>query len=120
MRTHRIDFKEFTSGEYKYKRDKNKKVYATILTATGAYLTIGVPKGVLAASATSSGNMDFDQLYHQLMTLFDGAVVIFIMFCGVLWAFGNRGAAIERLIGVCAGYLLAKNAVTIKNWLSGM
>jgi TrbC/VIRB2 pilin len=120
MRTHKIGFKEFVSGEYKYKQSKNKAVYATIMTATGVYMTVLVPRSALAATNTTSGSMNFDDLYNSLMGLFDGAVIIMIMFCGCVWAFGNRGAAIERLIGVGAGYLLARKAVVIKNWLGGM
>lgn len=120
MRTHTIDFKDFMSGEYKYKRNKNKAIYSSITGATGAYMLVGLPKGALAVTATTSGSMDFDQLYESLMALFDGGVVIMIMFCGCMWAFGHRSAAIERLIGVGAGYLLARHAVDIKNWLSGI
>jgi len=118
---HTYSVRDFVRGDYKHKGKKNKMLYLTIVNATGAYILVGLPKGALAATeVATTGNMDFDQLYKSLMSLFDGAVVIFIMFCGCLWAFGHRSQAIERLIGVGAGYLLAKHAVDIKNWLSGI
>jgi hypothetical protein len=119
-KVHTYSVKDFVRGEYKHKGKKNKQLYLTIVSATGAYLVVGLPKGALAATTATSGSMDFDQLYESLMALFDGGVVIMIMFCGCMWAFGHRSAAIERLIGVGAGYLLARHAVDIKNWLSGI
>ncbi|UGB31725.1 glycosyltransferase [Metabacillus sp. B2-18] len=113
-----INFKEFVNGQYKQKQNRNKALYMTIITATGAYLTIGLPKGALAATEASSGA--FDRLYEAAMRLFDGAVVVMIVICGAMWGFGHRSQAIERLIGVGAGYILARHAHDIKDFFKSI
>lgn len=58
-----------------------------------------------------------DGIYPALMRVFDSAVVLVIVFAGASWALGHRSKAIELLIGVCCGYLLARNAVNIRDFL---
>lgn len=82
---------------------------ATAVTAPAFLLTI--PDLALAAGSS------FDNLYPTLMRLFDSAVVLVIVFAGASWALGHRSKAIELLIGVCCGYLLARNAVNIRDFL---
>lgn len=113
-----IAFKEFVNGEYNQKQIRDKAIYVTILTATGAYLTVGLPKGALAATEASAGA--FDRLYEAAMRLFDGAVVVMIVICGAMWGFGHRSQAIERLIGIGAGYILARHAHDIKNFFKSI
>lgn len=82
-----------------------------ILTATLPGLILTVPNIALAAGSS------FDNLYPTLMRLFDSGVVLVIVFAGASWALGHRSKAIELLIGVCCGYLLARNAVNIRDFL---
>jgi len=113
--------KDFMRGDYKNRGKKNKKLYLTVLTATGVYLTVALPKGVLAASSVAGGDVSFDTIYESVMRLFDGAVVVMIVFCCCMWGLGgNRGQAIERLIAVGSSYILAKHARDIQQWLAGM
>lgn len=114
-----IDFKEFVSGEYSKNRNKDKVVYASILSATTGYLIIGLPKGALAATEAAETGA-FDRLYEAAMSLFDGAVVVMIMICGAMWGFGHRSQAIERLIGAGAGYIVARHARDIKNFFQSI
>jgi hypothetical protein len=118
MRTHKIDFKEFTSGRYKEKRNKNKKVYMAVMAATGGYLLIGLPKGAWAATQLANGGDPFENLYNAAMRLFDGAVVVMVVICSAMWGLsGNRSAAIEKLIGIGAAYILARHAKDIRDFL---
>lgn len=82
---------------------------AAAITAPAFLLTI--PDFAYAAGSS------FDNLYPTLMRLFDSAVVLVIVFAGASWALGHRSKAIELLIGVCCGYLLARNAVNIRDFL---
>ncbi|GGA31517.1 glycosyltransferase [Psychrobacillus lasiicapitis] len=68
-------------------------------------------------SLTFAADNSFDNLYPTLMRMFDSAVVLVIVFAGASWALGHRSKAIELLIGVCCGYLLARNAVNIRDFL---
>ncbi|SER87031.1 hypothetical protein [Psychrobacillus sp. OK032] len=73
-------------------------------------LLLTLPNVAMAASS-------FDNIYPTLMRMFDSAVVLVIVFAGASWALGHRSKAIELLIGVCCGYLLARNAVNIRDFL---
>ncbi|WP_191556626.1 glycosyltransferase [Metabacillus idriensis] len=116
-KTHTVDFKEFMNGEYKHKLERNRKVYMAILTATGGYCIIGLPKGALAVTASTTGGGDpFNNLYEAAMRLFDGGVVIALVATGGMWAFGYRSQAIERIIYVGAGYILARHAKDIRDF----
>ena len=62
----------------------------------------------------------FGDIHKTVMTLFDGGVVLIIIFAGAAWSLGHRSKAIELLIGVCCGYLLARHAVDIRDYLKGI
>lgn len=68
-----------------------------------------LPKIVLADT--------FGNLHGTVMTMFDGGVVLIIIFAGASWALGHRSKAIELLTCVCCGYLLARHAVDIRDYL---
>lgn len=51
------------------------------------------------------------------MNGFDAGVVLVIIFSGAAWALGHRTKAIEILIGACCGYILARHAVDIRDFL---
>lgn len=116
-RTETIKFSDFMSGEYKRERERDKAVYKRIATATGAYIVIGLPKVALGATATTTGSATFDRLYHVIMNIFDGGVVIALIVAGGSWAFGYRTQAIERLVYIACGYLLARHALDIRDFL---
>lgn len=82
-----------------------------VLMSTAPGLILTVPSIAFAAGSS------FDNLYPTIMRMFDSAVVLVIVFAGASWALGHRSKAIELLIGVCCGYLLARNAVNIRDFL---
>jgi len=85
-----------------------------VLTATAPVLLLTIPNVAFASGSS------FDNLYPTLMKMFDSAVVLVIVFAGASWALGHRSKAIELLIGVCCGYLLARNAVNIRDYLKAI
>lgn len=62
----------------------------------------------------------FSDIHNTVMTIFDGGVVLIIIFAGAAWALGHRSKAIELLIGVCCGYLLARHAIEIRDYLKSI
>ncbi|AHJ88628.1 hypothetical protein GBK2_30 [Geobacillus phage GBK2] len=107
-----IKFKDFMSGEYK----KPKKTVAKVIGATGPALVLIVPKSAFAAGMHST----FGSIHSAIMNAFDAGVVLIIIFAGAAWALGHRTKAIEILIGVCCGYILARHAIDIRDFLKGI
>jgi xanthine/uracil permease len=70
----------------------------------------------MAATADAT----FGNVHEALMKAFDAGVVLIIIFAGASWSLGHRTKAIEILIGVCCGYILARHAIDIRNFLKGI
>lgn len=66
-------------------------------------------------------NTDTDEatrkVYDTIMNIFDTGVVFIIIFAAGAWSLGHRNKAIHTLICVGIGYVLAKNAVNIRDFL---
>lgn len=110
-----MSIKEFMSGDYKKikKGDGIKAVGKVVTAITPALVLIG-PKVALGAGDT------FGHLHDAIMRGFDSGVVLVIIFAGAAWGLGNRTKSIEILIGVCCGYILARHAVDIRDFLKGI
>lgn len=112
-----IKFDEFMRGDWKKSKIKSDmEVIAKVITASGAATTVILPKAVLAASANSA----FGNVHAAVLQGFDAGVVLVIMFAGASWGFGHRTKAIEILIGVSCGYILARHAIDIRDFLKGI
>lgn len=111
MRIESIDFKSFIKNDY---RKKNIKPIIMKLS-TGIYAML-IPKSVLAATADAT----FMNVLGAAMNIVDWLVVGVFIFAGVSWMFGHRGKALELLIGGAAGYILARHAVDIRNFLKAL
>lgn len=113
-----INFNDFMSGDYK----KSKKVKSDIevigkvVMASGGALIMILPKSVAAAAIDST----FGNMHGAIMRGFDAGVVLVIIFAGAAWGLGHRTKAIEILIGVCCGYILARHAIDIRDFLKGI
>lgn len=103
---------EFMSGDYKAKKTDLKKVFI----GTSSLATLLLPKVTFAASVDAT----FGNIHGSIMNLFDAGVVLVIIFAGASWGLGHRTKAIEILIGVCCGYILARHAVDIRDFLKGI
>lgn len=69
------------------------------------------------AFAESGADKTFQNIYGAVMKMFDGATVLIIIFAGASWMLGHRSRAIELLIGAGCGYLLARHAIDIRDFL---
>lgn len=101
-----------------HKRPKINNDYVLIGKIIGGAATLLVYTAPTAAAAAGFGGGEL--LYKDIMELFDRGVVLVIVFAGAAWGLGHRTKALEILIGVCCGYLLARHAVEIRDWLKGI
>lgn len=92
-----------------------KESYTSVKTKASA---IALP--LIATPTLASAADTFGDIHSTAMALFDGAVVLIIIFAGASWALGHRSKAIEILVGVCCGYLLARHAVDIRDYLKSI
>jgi hypothetical protein len=108
-----IKLNDFMSGSY---REKDTKKIKKILTTSGTIALMTIPRFALAAGMDGT----FGNVHGAIMRAFDAGVVLVIIFAGAAWGLGHRTKAIEILIGVCCGYILARHAVDIRDFLKGI
>lgn len=82
-----------------------------------AYLSTLITTAPTTAFATNSSDGSFKNIYDSVMNMFDWGVVLVIIFAGASWMLGHRSKGIEILIGAACGYLLARHAIDIRDWL---
>jgi hypothetical protein len=111
-----INFNEFMGGKNREKKSGDMKIMCNILTSSGAIAAVTMPKIVLAAGMEGT----FGNVHDAIMRAFDAGVVLVIIFAGAAWGLGHRTKAIEILIGVCCGYILARHSIDIRNFLKGI
>lgn len=92
------------------------KTVGKVFAATAPALVLIVPKAALASTMDGT----FGNVHGAIMNAFDAGVVLVIIFAGAAWGLGHRTKAIEILIGVCCGYILARHAVDIRDFLKGI
>ena len=107
-KTHTIDFREFMTG---VKAPKSTSYKIVRLSATT--IMVMAPRTALAATADAT----FGNVMGAVMNIVDWIVVGVFIFAGVSWMFGHRGKALELIIGGAAGYILARHAVDIRDFL---
>jgi len=100
-----IDGKMYTVD----KNDKKsmKSVYATLVGSLAL-----TPTTVFAA-----GDDTFHRIWETIMNGLDWMAAFVIVFSGVAWMLGHRTKAIELIIGVCLGFVLARHALDIVDLL---
>ncbi|HFK2719192.1 TPA: hypothetical protein ACG1DY_005044 [Escherichia coli] len=112
-----IKFNDFMDQSYKKKSvKKDIETIVKIVSASGIITTVILPRAVLAASMDGT----FGNVHGAIMNAFDAGVVLVIIFAGASWGLGHRTKAIEILIGVSCGYILARHAVDIRDFLKGI
>lgn len=115
-KTEVIPFRSFMDGSYKNKEKSDITALKRVITATTGTLIMILPKAALAATVNST----FGNVHGAIMNAFDSGVVLVIIFSGASWALGHRTKALEILIGVSCGYVLARHAVDIRDFLTGI
>lgn len=119
-RTQTLDFRQFVSNE-KYPTEEllslleDKKLMKVVKIGAGMALIL-IPKTALAAAETTT-DKTFSGVWKAVMNCVDWIVVGVLVFSGVAWMFGHRQKSLELLIGACAGYILARHAIDIRDWL---
>lgn len=101
---------EFMRGDYE---QSALKTIGKVISATGPALVLIVPKTALAAGINGA----FGNVHGAVMNAFDSGVVLVIIFAGASWGLGHRTKAMEILICACCGYILARHAVDIRDFL---
>lgn len=102
-----INFNDFMRGANKPIKNNTKVAFIGSTIATSTL----IPNIVLAAGDT------YGNVHQAIMNGFDSGVVLIIIFAGASWCFGHRSKAIEILIGVACGYLLARHSIDIRDFL---
>lgn len=97
--------------------EDSKKIPPKSLAALFSVPLFVIPNVAFAAETTTT---TFDNVFDAVMTVFDYGVVLVIIFAGAAWSLGHRSKAIELLIGVACGYLLARKAVDIRDFLKSI
>ncbi|MGG3652564.1 glycosyltransferase [Bacillus pseudomycoides] len=112
-----IPFRDFMDGSYKNKKKKSDiEVIGKVISAVAPALILILPKSILAAGLNGS----FGNIHEAVMRGFDAGIVLVIVFSGACWALGHRSRSIELLIGASCGYILARHAVDIRDFLKGI
>ena len=115
-----LDFKQFVKKE-KYptgdllKMLEDKKLMK-VVSVGGGLMLVMVPKSAWAAGKASA-DQTFVNLWYAVINIVDWIVVGVFVFGGVAWMFGHRPKALELLIGGSAGYILARHAIDIRDFL---
>lgn len=123
---------DFKTGNLYSTAQNKKNIFKKVLTAAGPALILLSPTKILAGSAPAAvvvvapedtvidAETTFRDIYDAIMGIFDAGVVLVIIFAGAAWALGHRTKAIEIVIGVCCGYLLARHAIDIRDFLKSI
>ncbi|MEH7440484.1 glycosyltransferase [Neobacillus drentensis] len=120
MRIQTLNFKQFVRNE-KLSTDEvlrlleDKKLLKMVSIGGGLMLLL-VPKSALAATKATA-DQTFSNLWEAILNLVDWIVVGVFVFAGVAWMFGHRSKALELIIGGSAGYILARHAIDIRDFL---
>ncbi|MFJ5716509.1 glycosyltransferase [Neobacillus sp. NPDC093127] len=115
-----IDFKRFVKNE-KISTDEvikmlEDKKFMKVVAIGGGLMLCLVPKSAFAATKVTA-DQTFGNLWEAVMNIVDWIVVGVFVFGGVAWMFGHRPKALELVIGGSAGYILARHAIDIRDFL---
>jgi hypothetical protein len=107
-RTEVIDFSSFVRNEKRFDLTTFK-----IVSLGASIFAVMIPRTALAATADAT----FGRIWPIVLNIVDWICIGVFVFAGVSWMFGHRTKALELIIGGVAGYILARHAVDIKDWL---
>jgi hypothetical protein len=110
-KTKTIDFRSFVKNEGKHELTAFK-----IVSLGAGMFAVMIPRTALATTADAT----FGNVWSAVMNIVDWIVVGVFIFAGVSWMFGHRTKALELIIGGAAGYILARHAVDIRDFLKAL
>jgi hypothetical protein len=103
-KTKPLEWNAFLDGDVVEKKTANKLIPATL---TGVWI---VNKAALASAAVPNDATGLGRLMAELLSIADYVATGGLIFAGASWMFNNRTVAIERGIGVTAGYLIIRKS----------
>jgi hypothetical protein len=103
-----IDFRSFIRNEW-----REPKQLHDVAKVSGSVVAVMIPRTVFAAASDAT----FQNVWGAVMNIVDWLAVGVFIFAGVSWMFGHRGKALEFMIGGSAGYILARHAIDIRDFL---
>jgi hypothetical protein len=106
-----IDWNEFMRGNVVPKKG-DERIGFILKTAAGVHFML-IPQHAFAATSEDS----WIKLFAKVMEIVDWIAVGVFVFTGLTWMFGNRTKAVELFFGGSVGYLIARHAVDIRDWL---
>lgn len=106
-----MDVIEIDGVTYSVEKPNSKRFKSLYPTMAGS-LAVTFPSVAFASDQDT-----FHRIWNTLMTGLDWAAALVIVFSGVSWMLGHRTKAIELLIGVCCGFILARHAIDIRDML---
>lgn len=109
----RKNIKDIDKKDIKLSYDDKQPTTLSKFGIYGAVTTLLITPSVAVADT-------FGNIHSSVMNMFDSAVVLIITFSGASWMLGHRSRAIELLIGCGCGYLLARHAVDIRDFLKSI
>ncbi len=117
------DFRSFMNGEHKKIKPYDFSMedfgdlngYKLISIGSGMFAILA-PKTVFATTAGAT----FGEIMDTVLSIVDWIIVGVIIFSGLTWMFGKQTKGIELLICGCSGYLLARHAVDIRDFLKAI
>ncbi|MGE6721062.1 hypothetical protein ACQKGD_27575 [Peribacillus frigoritolerans] len=117
-KTEVLEWNSFMKGECKSKSD-SKKVIPSIVT--GAFL-VNKASIVLAATsiAPAADSTGLAKLIFEILGIADYIAWGGLIFAGASWMFSNRTVAVERAVGVTAGYLIIRKSWAYVQFLKGV
>lgn len=114
-RTQTLEWGDFMKGEITPKVRPNKAIPSVV---TGAFLVNKA--GIVLAAAPGSDSVGLAKLIFEILNIADYVAWGGLIFAGASWMFNNRTVAIERGIGVTAGYLIIRKSWDYIQFLKGV
>jgi hypothetical protein len=114
-KTQVLEWNSFMKGEIVPKTSPNKVIPSFV---TGAFL-VSKTSAVLAA-APGVDSTGLSKLIFELLSIADYIAWGGLIFAGASWMFSNKTVAIERGIGVTAGYLIIRKSWAYIQFLKGV
>jgi hypothetical protein len=99
---------------------EQKKLKWVPIVVTGSMIILR-SSAVLAATSTPAGAAgSLAKLMTEMLAVGDYIAWGMLIFAGVSWMFGNKTVAVERAVGVTAGYLIIRKSWDYVMFLKGI
>jgi hypothetical protein len=114
-KAHALEWKGFMNGEI-IRKETPKRTIPVVVTV--AFMVNKA--GVVLAAAPSADSTGLAKLIFEILGIADYVAWGGLIFAGASWMFNNRTVAIERGIGVTAGYLIIRKSWDYVQFLKGV